>query len=88
MDDEPLRIRLAVLEEIVRELIRSGVLTDEMIEAVANRLEADDTEAGEIAAHQARMLPIEAAMPTQSEWEAAQRRKRMRVISDGGNPAT
>lgn len=83
MDDlDPLRIRLSVLEEVARELIRSGAITDDMIQTVATRLEADDTESGEIAAHQARMLPIEADAPTRSEWEAERRRARMRVVSE------
>jgi hypothetical protein len=93
VDETALRARLEFLEEMFRELYRRDVVTDEMLRAVADRFgsQADraspsGAEVANHCAHMAVMLPIEAQAPTQSEWTAEQRRTRMRLISDGGNP--
>jgi DUF1680 family protein len=89
VDDDTLRARLEFLEEMVRELYRRGVITDDMVAAVAERFgsRADRANFGDAAvadhcAHMAVMLPIEASTPTQSEWEAERRRARLRVVED------
>lgn len=103
MDDSALRARLTFLEELVRELYRQDIVTDEMLGTVAERLAAKatnhgPTEAGvlEDAAHMANMVPFEASetVETESDRRAAFQRRQMRertaMISgpDGGNPDT
>lgn len=89
VDDDTLRARLEFLEEMVRELFRREVITDDMVAAVAERFgsRADRANFGDAAiadhcAHMAAMLPIEANAPTESEWEAERRRARLRVVQD------
>lgn len=87
MDDSALRARLTFLEELVRELYRQDIVTDEMLDTVAERVAAKatnhgPTEAGvlEDAAHMARMIPFEASetIETESDRHAAFQRKQMR----------
>lgn len=68
---------------LIRQLCRAGVLGADDIDVIAAELEAagrtDD-------AHAVRCELLAADAPTQAEWEAEQRRKRLRVVPpDGGN---
>lgn len=94
--DDPASLDLELLRELVLELIRTGTITDEMIGNVERRFESearryrgsDRAERYEQLAHMASVLPVEAAAPTATEFEAEQRRKHIRLIPDGGNHPT
>lgn len=95
VDETATRARLLLLEEMMRELYRRDIVTDDILDEVASRLSASadrvggtEAEIAEHAAHMATMLPIEAAAPSQSDWEAERRRARMRIVPDGGNSRT
>ena len=101
MDEDDLRARLTFLEEMFRALYRQGIVTDDMLTSVAERLSATATnhgpsEAGvlEHAALMASMLSIEArakvttASERRAEFQRAQMRERTAMLSDGGNQST
>jgi hypothetical protein len=68
---------------LIRQLCRAGALDAAEIEAIAAALEADGAPDD---AHLVRCEMLNAVAPTQSEWEAEQRRGRMRIVPpDGGN---
>lgn len=94
---EPASLELELVRELVLELIRAGVITDDMIERVEHRFEGEArayagnsrAERYEQLAHMARLLPIEAAAPTVTEFNADYRRRQLRVVpADGGNDLT
>jgi hypothetical protein len=58
-------------------LFRSGALHPTELARVADDAEAAGQAA---AAHALRLIPIEAAAPTQGDWQASQRRGQMRVV--------
>lgn len=70
---------------LIEQLVRVGVLEADDIDEMASRLEASGDRDD---AHQCRTAYVQALAPSASDWEAEQRRARMRVISDGGNPST
>lgn len=101
--DDALRARLELLEALVLEMYRCHILTEEMIDRVAERFSAkadrsspSEAEIAEHAAHMATMISIEASALSQERWEAErsnqradERRSRLHVVpSDGGNPDT
>ena len=87
-------LELEMLRELVLELIRADVITEEMIGRVERQFEAEAhrqignsrAERYEQLAHMTRVLPIEATAPSASDFHAGQRRKRLHVIAPvGGN---
>jgi hypothetical protein len=90
-------LELEMLRELVLELIRANVISEGMVARVERQFEAEAhrhsgnsrAQRYEQLAHMARLLPIEAAGPSPSDFHAAQRRKRLHVITpDGGNNGT
>jgi hypothetical protein len=85
-------IELELFRELIHELVRADIISDDMIDSVRERFDAqarihEGTETGEKfeqLAHMATVLPFEAAAPSPAEFHAEQRRARMRVVSDGG----
>lgn len=73
-----------MLRAFLIQMIRSeAVDPDDLIEAA----EALDKEGDEEAAHAMRCIPLAAAAPDTSDWQADQRRARFRVIEpEGGKP--
>lgn len=80
-DDQPCSDPLS--GALLAHLIRKGVLDESDAIEIADKLEEmDEPEA----AHQARCAWLRANEPSQSDWQAEQRRNRFRVIeADGGN---
>lgn len=70
---------------LIRHLLETGTFDADDVNAIADRVEADD----EMAAHQVRCELIEASMrPTSAaDHQAAIRRKSIRLV-DGGNGST
>lgn len=67
---------------LIRHLLRTDAIDDEDVAAIADDLDAQ----GEAhAGHLTRLTIIEAATPSQAEWEVQQRRARFEVVPDGGN---
>jgi hypothetical protein len=61
-------------------LVRKGVLDpDDLIEAAERTDDAD-------VAHLLSCMILQAEAPDVSDWQADQRRKQIRLVSDGGNP--
>jgi hypothetical protein len=90
-------LELEMLRELVLELIRADVISQEMIARIERQFEAEAhrhsgnsrAERYEQLAHMTRLLPIEAVGPSASDFHAEQRRKRLHVIApDGGNNGT
>lgn len=85
-----------LFREIMLEMIRRGIVTDEIIGSVERRFEAEArslagnsrAERYEQLAHMARLLPVEAAAPSVVEFNADQRRRHIRLVPDGGNDST
>jgi hypothetical protein len=81
----------AILAALVAQLIRKGVLDGDDIEAMAEDIDAEATEAAtederealHETAHLTRCLLIEAEMPSESDWNADRARSRFHSI-DGG----
>lgn len=69
-------------EALIAQLVRSGVLSDGDIAAIADALDAANEPD---AAHQARVSMIEAQAPTDANWNAEKRRSRLHIVPDGGN---
>lgn len=93
----PASLELELFRDLMLQLVRAGTITEEMIGRVERQFEAearqhrgsDRAERYEQLAHMARVLPIEAAALSASDFYADQRRKRLHVIApDGGNDPT
>jgi len=68
---------------LIQHLVRTEQFDADDIASIAELLEAKGRSAE---AHLVMVQMVEAAAPSQSEWEADQRRSRFRVIkADGGN---
>jgi hypothetical protein len=94
---DPASLELVLFRELMLQLVRAGTITDDMISNVERQFEAearqhqgsDRGERYEQLAHMARVLPIEAAALSASDFYAGQRRKQLHVITpDGGNDQT
>lgn len=70
------RIALA----LIKRLLQVDAMDADDINAIADELEPED----KMAAHQVRVMLLEAFQTPQSDWQATQQRDRFRVI-DGGN---
>lgn len=76
----------------MRELTRREIITEDMLTSIEQGFESQariydgSSRAESFAhmAHMARVLPIEAAAPSPSEFQAEQRRARIRIVADGG----
>lgn len=87
MDDEAIRARLEVLEEIVRELIRSSIVHPDLIERVAERFDIEEkyhsgsSRAEHYAhmAHMTRMMIIEAGAQEADDFRQEQLQRRLNV---------
>lgn len=67
-------------------LVRKGLLDVEDIREASKRAAAQDSPHALTVAHLLSCILIQAEAPSQSDWEAAQRRKQIRVVpTDGGN---
>jgi hypothetical protein len=65
---------------LIRHLCRDGSLDGAGIDQIAADLDADGLSDE---AHAVRCQMLQAAAPSQSEWEAERRRSRMGLVSDG-----
>lgn len=66
---------------LIRHLVRTGVLDDADITAIADELDGpDDESAG--AAHDVRVCLLEVDAPTESQWKADQARKGFRIVRE------
>lgn len=69
---------------LIEQMVRNGLLDADDIDEMATRLDAaghtDD-------ARRCRAAFVQAHAPSQSDWEAQQRRARIQAVPDGGNRA-
>lgn len=85
MDDDEPCIAETIVSALAVALLRKGALDPDDIASAADDL---DAEGETTAAHVLRCSIVAAEAPTASEWQAEQRRKRIRLIepgADGGN---
>lgn len=76
MEDAPPCLAEEVVVALLTQLLRKGLIDEDDLEAMCAGL-------GEDAAHQIRCCFLEAAAPSQSEWEAERARARFRVVKGG-----
>jgi hypothetical protein len=92
--DDPASLDAELLRELMLEMIRAGAISDDMVASVQRRFEGEARfhegtsreDRYRQLAHMAGLLPIEAQAMPSNDFDAARRRRQLRIVTpDGGN---